>query len=207
MAPSRLGRVTGVTVRRRLYKRFSNEAHNEKDSANEGESANAPKCFVQQFALGKRCKSSCPDDRKCDMNFTPRNLICAHEAAFGTNNTRTQLSDGTFKYEGEKNSTETNRFWKSLVAAAITTSASDPTRQIEHFTTDGSGPVCPDYSAVAYGVQEGTLTPMLSDARAGRLQADMQSKAAGGDPLQEFRQHQKRCVWLVALMLCGQCLT
>eukprot|EP00965_Chrysotila_dentata_P162708 5373108-Pleurochrysis_carterae.AAC.1 len=68
---------------------------------------------------------------------------------------------------GEKSSSETNAFWESMAAAAVTTSAEDPSRKIEHFTVDGIGPVCSEYWAAAYGIKTGTLNPMLSDARSG----------------------------------------
>eukprot|EP00965_Chrysotila_dentata_P213824 6187862-Pleurochrysis_carterae.AAC.1 len=170
-APSRVGKVTGVTDRRGSYNRKVDD---------KGESLEKPpavrhshfhyawehKQLVENFRLGKPCKPSCPFGGKCGMHFTPCNLIRAHEASFGKEKVRKVLEDGSIYYECEKSNRESTAFWRTLAANAITLSASDPSRRVENFTVDGIGPVCSDFCGAAYGIRIGTWNQIRSDARA-----------------------------------------
>ena len=137
---------------------------------------------VENWSLGKPCKTTCQFGQRCGLNITPAILLRAHYHAFGTSTEKVSGADGEpDTYTCRRPFAEVQQQRKSLVLNSISWSAADPTLRVERFMVEDVGPVCSEYCRVAYGVPHGTWIQLLADGRAGRLRADQEWAEATDD--------------------------
>ena len=123
-------------------------------------------CVVDE-GLGRPCINSCPFGRRCPMNFTPAQLLRAHETSYGTSTSRKLLPDGNYMYDCEFRKGATSATWKRLAAAAFVQDPANPGVCRQMFTIEGCGPVCRVFWRSAYGIPEGTSNKLLAAAAKG----------------------------------------
>eukprot|EP00965_Chrysotila_dentata_P222232 6192832-Pleurochrysis_carterae.AAC.2 len=173
-APSRIGKTTGVTdsrgghSRENTLKRLTHEQY-----------AYEHWLMASENLIGRPCLDNCPYGRKCNLNFTPRQLIRAHEYAFGSGTKLVVEEDGTRTYSCEKPSKECMQQYKKLAMEAVTYETDEKQTRVVRLTVDRTGPVCQTFWAKAYGISQCTSNRLLADARAGRLHADRMWSEAG----------------------------
>jgi hypothetical protein len=169
-APSREGKVTGVTDKRGKHSRA--EAKRKRSHAQIAwEHLQAVK-GTNGFSMVEECSAGCPQKGECRLHYAPKRLIRAHEASFGptSETTAEQQSDGTWEnFQCGNRSKDTHKVWRDLAMQAVSRSAADDTTQVR-LLVDGEGPVCHGFWAQAYGIP--APARLLAAARAGRLQGE-----------------------------------
>lgn len=115
-------------------------------------------------------------NRNCGANIPPAYLQSAHEFSYGRATRCEESVDGTASvFTVELKKSETMKRWRQLAAAAMSVVVNGEKRQVvENLTVCKLGPVCQDYWAAAYGIPRGTANVLLAEARAGRLDVDVQ---------------------------------
>lgn len=131
------------------------------------------KQLVDSYSIGRPCSQACRYGRACGLNIPPAALVSAHEYSYGRATAKLEQNDHTtFSVECKKS--ETMRRWRQLAWASMSISNDGQQLRVERLTVCKVGPVCQDYWAAAYGIPKGTANALLAEARAGRLDVDVE---------------------------------
>lgn len=146
---------------------------------------------MESYAIGRPCTASCKYGRQCGANITPALLKSAHERSYGRSTTRIVVNEeeNSFVFNVECKKSETMQRWRRLAAESMSRSNDGERRLIERLTVCNVGPVCQDYWSSAYGIPQGTANLILAEARAGRIDVDLEQHQTAKDITSAMRLH------------------